>query len=65
MQFDSKAPTGLMLGRYQPWHKGHRTLFEKILEKKGRYVFVFVTHKVQVKKTHSVPMMWRIVFMLI
>ena len=36
MQFDSKAPTGLMLGRYQPWHKGHRTLFEKILEKEGQ-----------------------------
>ena len=36
MQFDSKAPTGLMVGRYQPWHKGHRTLFEKILEKEGQ-----------------------------
>lgn len=36
MQFDSKAPTGLMVGRYQPWHPGHRTLFEKIIEKAGQ-----------------------------
>lgn len=25
-----------MIGRFQPWHKGHRTLFEKILEKEGQ-----------------------------
>jgi len=36
MQFNSKATTGLMIGRFQPWHKGHRTLFEKILEKEGQ-----------------------------
>jgi cytidyltransferase-like protein len=36
MQFNYKAPTGLMLGRFQPWHKGHRTLFERILEKEGQ-----------------------------
>lgn len=36
MSINSKAPTGLMIGRFQPWHKGHRTLFEKILEKEGQ-----------------------------
>lgn len=36
MSFDRRAPTGLMLGRFQPWHKGHRALFEKILEKHGQ-----------------------------
>lgn len=36
MEFNSKAPTGLMIGRFQPWHTGHRTLFEKILEKEGQ-----------------------------
>ena len=36
MQFNSKSNTGLMIGRYQPWHKGHRTLFEKILAKEGQ-----------------------------
>ena len=25
-----------MLGRYQPWHLGHRTLFENIFEKYGQ-----------------------------
>lgn len=36
MEFNFKQPTGLMIGRFQPWHKGHRTLFEKILEKEGQ-----------------------------
>jgi cytidyltransferase-like protein len=36
MQFNPKAPTGLMVGRYQPWHKGHRALFEKILSIAGQ-----------------------------
>jgi len=40
MQFNSKAPTGLMIGRFQPWHKGHRTLFEKILGKEGQVCIV-------------------------
>jgi cytidyltransferase-like protein len=40
MQFNSKATTGLMIGRFQPWHKGHRTLFEKILEKEGQVCIV-------------------------
>jgi cytidyltransferase-like protein len=36
MRINTKTPTGLMIGRFQPWHKGHRTLFEKILEKEGQ-----------------------------
>jgi adenylylsulfate kinase len=31
--YDWKAPTTLMLGRYQPWHEGHHALFEKAHEK--------------------------------
>lgn len=34
--FDTKRSTGLMIGRFQPWHAGHRALFEKILEKSGQ-----------------------------
>lgn len=30
---DWKAPTTLMLGRYQPWHEGHQALWEKAHEK--------------------------------
>jgi adenylylsulfate kinase len=38
--FDSKAPTGLMVGRYQPFHDGHLKLFEAILEKEGQVCIV-------------------------
>lgn len=31
--FDWRAPTTLMLGRYQPWHDGHQTLWEKAHER--------------------------------
>ena len=30
-----------MLGRFQPWHKGHQKLFEKILKKTGQ-VYIMV-----------------------
>ena len=26
---DRQKPTVQMLGRYQPWHEGHRELFKK------------------------------------
>ena len=29
--FDLKKPTTQMLGRWQPWHEGHRACFEQIL----------------------------------
>jgi hypothetical protein len=34
--FDSRRPTALMIGRYQPWHDGHTALFKKALEKHGQ-----------------------------
>jgi FAD synthase len=33
--------TALMLGRYQPWHKGHKILFKKII-KKNKQVLIMV-----------------------
>lgn len=36
--FDSKAPTGLMIGRFQPFHAGHKKLFEEILNREGQVV---------------------------
>ena len=33
---DPQRPTGLMIGRFQPFHEGHLKLFEKILEKQGQ-----------------------------
>ena len=36
--FDWKKETVQMLGRWQPWHKGHRALFERALAKTGQVV---------------------------
>jgi adenylylsulfate kinase len=34
--WNEKLPTIQMLGRFQPWHQGHRLLFEKALLKSGQ-----------------------------
>ena len=34
--FDWRKETVQMLGRWQPWHKGHRALFERALSKTGQ-----------------------------
>lgn len=34
--FDWQKETVQLLGRYQPWHDGHRALFERALEKTGQ-----------------------------
>jgi adenylate kinase family enzyme len=34
--WDSKSPTTQLLGRWQPWHEGHRALFERAIEKTGQ-----------------------------
>lgn len=34
--FDYKKETVQMLGRWQPWHKGHRALFERAIAKTGQ-----------------------------
>jgi adenylylsulfate kinase len=36
--FDWKKETVQMLGRWQPWHDGHRALFERLLSKTGQVV---------------------------
>jgi len=35
-KWDDKKPTAQMLGRWQPWHEGHQTLFEEMLTKTGQ-----------------------------
>lgn len=37
-KFDWKKPTVQMLGRWQPWHDGHRALFERAIAKTGQVV---------------------------
>ena len=36
--FDSKKPTVLLLGRWQPWHEGHLALFKRAMAKTGQVV---------------------------
>ena len=36
--FDWKKETVQMLGRWQPWHKGHRALFERAIAKTGQVI---------------------------
>jgi len=36
--FDWKKETVQMLGRWQPWHAGHRALFERLLTKTGQVI---------------------------
>ena len=35
-KWDNKAPTAQMLGRWQPFHDGHFTLFKEIIKKTGQ-----------------------------
>lgn len=35
-RFDWRKETVQMLGRWQPWHKGHRALFERAISKTGQ-----------------------------
>lgn len=36
--FDWRKETVQMLGRWQPWHDGHRALFERLLDKTGQVI---------------------------
>ncbi len=37
-RFDWKKETVQMLGRWQPWHAGHRALFERLISRTGQVV---------------------------
>ena len=36
--FDWQRESALLLGRYQPWHAGHRALFERAIAKSGQVI---------------------------
>lgn len=44
--FDWSKPTVQQLGRFQPWHAGHRALFERLLQRTGQVV-------IQVRDTYN------------
>ena len=37
-RFDWRRETVQMLGRWQPWHAGHRALFERLLQRTGQVI---------------------------
>lgn len=37
-KFDPRKETVQMLGRWQPWHPGHRALFERLLQRTGQVI---------------------------
>tara|TARA_B100000029_G_C16829270_1_gene687212 strand:+ start:113 stop:508 length:396 start_codon:yes stop_codon:yes gene_type:complete len=39
--FDWNKPTVEMLGRWQPWHKGHTELFKRALKKTGQVCIMY------------------------
>jgi len=43
MMFNPFKPTAQMLGRWQPWHKGHTTLFKKALLETGQVCIMIRT----------------------
>jgi cytidyltransferase-like protein len=54
--FSHQKPTGLMIGRFQPFHDGHKKLFEKILEKQGQVlIMVRDTHGLDEKNPFDYP----------
>ena len=40
MKFDHTKPTSQMLGRFQPWHRGHTQLFKKIHAETGQVIIM-------------------------
>tara|TARA_B000000460_G_C21461350_1_gene368192 strand:+ start:351 stop:704 length:354 start_codon:yes stop_codon:yes gene_type:complete len=40
MNIDWKKPTASMLGRFQPFHEGHKALFKEILKRTGQVIIM-------------------------
>ena len=43
--WDNKKPTAQILGRWQPFHDGHYTLFKEIIKKQAKFVFKLEMYK--------------------
>jgi len=41
--FNEFSPTTQMLGRFQPWHKGHTELFKRALKETGQVIIMVRT----------------------
>lgn len=47
--FDLQKPTTQMLGRWQPWHRGHTTLFKQAYKKTGQVCIMVRTMELSEK----------------
>ena len=58
--FDWKKPTVQMLGRWQPWHSGHRALFERCVLKTGQVIIQVrdVEGSTQIAEQDDNPFKW-------
>lgn len=55
MSFDWKKPTVQMLGRWQPWHEGHRELFKRCHAKTGQVLIMVRDVPVDIEANEFVP----------
>ena len=53
-KFDPKKPTALFLGRYQPFHDGHRKLIEEGLRRVGQVSSPYATLMASTRRTCSI-----------
>ena len=51
--FDWRRPTALFIGRYQPFHNGHRALIAEGLKRVGQSVWPSATPRVSMTRTHT------------
>ena len=51
---DRLRPTTQLLGRFQPWHKGHTLLFERALSKTGQVVILLRDTEVDEKNPFTI-----------
>ena len=54
-QFKVNEPTAQLMGRYQPWHAGHRALFVRALERIGQVAILVRTQEKSENNPYSFP----------
>ena len=53
--FKVNEPTAQLMGRYQPWHAGHRALFVRALERIGQVAILVRTQEKSENNPYSFP----------
>ena len=53
MTFKINEPTVQLMGRYQPWHAGHRALFIRAMKRTGQVAILVRSQKIDSNNPHS------------